>query len=641
MHDCRKLREDLNKYVDNITKIRVLSAVVTDGVANADDYSRRLREDYKRIGEMGVECRAILDESLYPLMRSDAVMDGETLAVLQDFCYMLLEPLTGEELDLSLLFEVSDRILQDFKANGDDNGFVRQAHIHVNVCYANVNRTARVTSSPKMCTYYRDEGLKAAEAIREYYNDASRFLILDNEARKSVMSVLRFYSALYDTYYYTEPTNEVRYQALVDAIAMYDNQFLRSNISGYNWELHKYRCIEHMGQLTERGNRWNFDAGKCKVIYSWLLELEKFAKQNPGDIGAITPESHLRLELLRNAFFAGVIDKKAYQDGLLNLYDAFGNDRYDMHSVQMNLLIPAEYMHTIRNDRISARIERRLETIYDRVIDYILNSVNRDAFNYLQEYLMAFLDVFIELPGKMSFLDMGLYCLAALHPPTYVHSRQVADISKCLAECLIDNSPELFADELGCAREDVLANRASIISHIYNNALCHDFGKLTMIDSIFVYGRNLLDSEFDIIKQHTLVGAKLLSSYDSTRQFKDVAMQHHLWYDEQGGYNTEYKATSTVSRCIVEIADCIDAATDSIGRSYNRGKDFRAVKEEIIAGSGSRYAPYIAKLLDDEDITEDIEYLLGEGREAAYKQTFLLLTGVKSRLDSVPQGRSL
>ena len=35
-----------------------------------------------------------------------------------------------------------------------------------------------------------------------------------------------------------------------------------------------------------------------------------------------------------------------------------------------------------------------------------------------------------------------------------------------------------------------------------------------------------------------------------------------------------------------------------------------------------------------DNITEDIEYLLGEGREAAYKQTFLLLTGVKSRLDS-------
>lgn len=634
MHDYEKLHENLVKYVDNITQIRVLSAVVTDGIESADDYSKRLREDYKRIGELGVECRAILDENLYPILRSDDLLEEETLRVLQNFCHMLLEPVTGEELDLSLLFEVSNRILNDFKANNDDNGFVRQAHIHVNVCYANVNRTARVTSSPEMCTYYRDEGLKATEAIKEYYNDESLFLKLDNEARKSVMSVLRFYSALYDTFYYTEPTNEARFQALVDAIAMYDNTFLRSNINDYNWELHKYRCIEHMGQLTERGNRWGFDQEKCKVIYDWLLVFEEFAKQSPEKANEITPDSHLKLELLRNAYFAGVIEKKAYQEGLLKLYDEFGNDRYDMHSVQMNLLIPAEYMYTIRNDRISARIERRLETIYDRVIDYILNSVNRDAFNYLQEYLMAFLDVFIELPGKMSFLDMGLYCLAALHPPTYVHSRQVADISKCLAECLIEEKPELFADELGCDTETVLENRASIISHIYNNALCHDFGKLTMIDSIFVYGRNLLDSEFNIIKKHTVVGAKLLSSYDSTKQFQDVAMQHHLWFDEQGGYNVEYKATTTVSRCIVEVADCIDAATDSIGRSYNRGKDYYAVKEEIMAGSGSRYAPYIAQLLDDEDITEDIEYLLGEGREAAYKQTFLLLTGVKSRLDS-------
>ncbi len=39
--------------------------------------------------------------------------------------------------------------------------------------------------------------------------------------------------------------------------------------------------------------------------------------------------------------------------------------------------------------------------------------------------------------------------LAALHPPTYVHSRMEAQISLCLATHLVDLKPELFIGILG------------------------------------------------------------------------------------------------------------------------------------------------------------------------------------------------
>ena len=632
--DVAWLRSELGEYVALITEIRVLSAVSMDETSGPDAYSRKLRVDFSKIGALGIRCREILGETLSPLLHGEASMDADTRQVLQDFCHMLLEPASGEELDLFLLFEISHRLCREFREAGDHSGYAKQLNMHISVCYANVNRTARLTVSREIVSSYQSEGLKAARALLGYL-EKEKFLALTNEARKCVLNGTRFYSALYDTFYSEPETNAIRYQALVDAVRIYEDPFYRENVEDYNWERYYIRCLEHMGQLTERGNRWQFSPEQCGDICGWLEKLTALWEKDPVGAGAIIPEAHYRLILHRNAWFAGRMDKRAYQDGLLKLYDAFVNEKYDMYSVQINLLIPAEYLSSLKGERISARTESMLRRIYDRVIEYVLGSVNMDAFNYLQEYLIGFLEEFIEIPGVMSFEDMGLHCLAALHPPTYVHSLQVADISKCLCEYLVEQQPQLFVGEYPYrTSEEVREHQPQIVEHVYHSALCHDFGKIAMIDSIFIYGRNLLDREFEIIKRHTLMGAAMLGRYSSTRSYASVAKQHHVWYDQTRGYTLDERDSPLVAANIVEVADCIDAATDGIGRSYNKGKSVDELREELFRDSGTRYAPYVVDLLRDKDVMEDIHYFLKEGRQNNYRKTYLLLNGVKDRLDS-------
>lgn len=626
-----ELQEKLAEYVDLITKIRIMSAVLVDEESGPDEYSRKLRNDYKEIGNLGVLCREILDDTLYPILNSKEHIEKNILHVLQDFCNMLLEPASGEELDLFLLFEISDRLLKEFEYIKDIEGYAIQLNIHISVCYANVNKTARITISRELTSFYRDEGLKAAKSACELVYNKERFLELSNEARHSVMRGVQFYSALYDTFFSEPDTNQQRYQALINALSLYDNSFYWINMANYNWEYHRIRCLEHMGQLTERGNRWKFSKQQCEEICEWLEQLTIIWNENPGQASKIIPEAHYQLILLRNAYYAEKLTKKEYQKSLLELYDKWSNDKYDMHSVQINLLIPAEYLTTLKGERISIRTEILLRNMYNRIIDYVLNSVNMDAFNFLQEYLIGFLEEFIEIPGVISFEDMGLNCLAAIHPPTYVHSMQVADISKCLASHLVYKNPRLFLEEFGLETEEqVYENYARITQYVYHCGLCHDFGKLTMIDSIFIYGRNLLDSEFEVIKKHSSMGAYLLSRFDSTKEYVDVAKQHHIWYNQKGGYPVvEGEIARQLVSNIVEVADCIDAATDTIGRSYNKGKRFEEICKELEAESGTRYAPYVVELLKDEDVLEDISYLLVEGRQNNYQNTYLLLTRVK------------
>ena len=66
---------------------------------------------------------------------------------------------------------------------------------------------------------------------------------------------------------------------------------------------------------------------------------------------------------------------------------------------------------------------------------------------------------------------------------------------------------------------------------------------------------------------------------------------------------------------ILHISDCLDAATDFVGRSYKNAKKLEQVAEEFSWGKGSVYCPELVELLEeDKELQGDLRYLLGAGR---------------------------
>ncbi|MBO6214829.1 MAG: hypothetical protein J6N76_04750, partial [Lachnospiraceae bacterium] len=167
-----------------------------------------------------------------------------------------------------------------------------------------------------------------------------------------------------------------------------------------------------------------------------------------------------------------------------------------------------------------------------------------------------------------------------------------------------------------------------ILFYTYHSALCHDLGKLFIVDVVSMYGRNLLDDEFSMIKSHPITGARIASLHASTRDYVDVIRGHHLWYDCSRGYPADFDTFKSPYKIIIDIvlaADCLDAATDTVGRSYNKGKTFDEYKKEIEEGAGTHYAPFLVELLGQPEVKEDIIYLLGEGRSRMYRELYMLL----------------
>ncbi|MCR5674809.1 MAG: hypothetical protein K6G16_03790 [Lachnospiraceae bacterium] len=635
--ETEELRKKLKEYISLVERIRALTAARVEGSTGSDAYAARLRMDYEQISTLGARGREILEETVSPLLSSDASLSAEVLAVMQDFCGELLDPPSGEELDTILLFEISDRLIREFRALGDDDRLVQQLNMQISVCYANVNRTSRLTVSRELPVMYRDAGLAAAEEICRIRADRDRFGRLSDRAKANVLNGGRFYSALWDTWFASPETNRKRYQALVDALHVFEEPFYREQAPDYDWERYHIRCLEHMGQLTERGNRWGFTEEQCGEICGRLEELWALWEADPRRVEEYVPEGHLQLIRYRNAFFAGQITRETYQDKLIALYEKYAGNAYDMYAVQMNLLIPAEFLASLKGQKISSATEALVRRTCDRVIDYVLRSVNTDAFNYLQEYMTGFLQEFIEIPGLMSFLDTCLQSLSALHPPTWIHSIQTARLSRCLCGHLLRLQPAFFIGVNGCGDERaVKAAGKEILADAYYGGLCHDFGKLCMIDTIFVYGRHLLEPERKIIELHPVMGAAMLASYNTTRRYADIARGHQRWFDNTAGYPADFDTSASPAKPfidIVAVADALDAATDSVGRSY-RTSGSRTLEElsaELRDSAGTRYAPAVVEILSRPEVRADIEWLLRDGRDMNYRDAWLQLRDMQEK----------
>ena len=98
---------------------------------------------------------------------------------------------------------------------------------------------------------------------------------------------------------------------------------------------------------------------------------------------------------------------------------------------------------------------------------------------------------------------------------------------------------------------------------IYYASPMHDIGKIGIPDSILLKPGKLTHIEFETIKTHTQIGARLLSRSKSKilQTALEIALTHHEKFNGKG-YPNQLKGTDIpVSGRIVAIADTFDALT--------------------------------------------------------------------------------
>ena len=263
----------------------------------------------------------------------------------------------------------------------------------------------------------------------------------------------------------------------------------------------------------------------------------------------------------------------------------------------------------------------RLEKMFSKSVSYLndlpVNQYPRVASNAVRE--LVEMQAGAERPYRKNML---VYMLAA-HKPTYVHSLMVAELTRALLHRQIETRPETLVGLLGCrSAAEVQARREELCQTAYECGLYHDLGKCAVLMYIDNNARRLLDEEFFCIQSHPRTGADILNRMGCGRTLALAALYHHCYYNGKGGYPNDVPSCPPEIKGIVDalsVADSLDAATDNIGRCYNLAKPFRTLLEELRAQSGTRYAPNVVALFEDERFCQQ----LAENTDAERKRVYL------------------
>ncbi|KAF2955414.1 HD domain-containing phosphohydrolase [Marinitoga sp. 38H-ov] len=159
---------------------------------------------------------------------------------------------------------------------------------------------------------------------------------------------------------------------------------------------------------------------------------------------------------------------------------------------------------------------------------------------------------------------------------TGAHVRSVAEIAYILGE----------AYGMDKKRLDVLKLAAPL----------HDIGKIGISDAILNKPDKLTDEEFEIMKEHTIIGYNILkdSKWEVFDIASKIALQHHEKWNGKG-YPFGLKGDNILLEArIVSIADVFDALTQD--RVYRKAWTFDKATNYIISLKGNAFDPFLIDL---------------------------------------------
>lgn len=189
--------------------------------------------------------------------------------------------------------------------------------------------------------------------------------------------------------------------------------------------------------------------------------------------------------------------------------------------------------------------------------------------------LVVQLNETLEISQRDVVLRLGEICEVRSRE-TGQHVQRVSEYSRLLAE-LMDLAPKT-------------------IQLIQDASPLHDVGKVAIADDILNKPGKYTPAEYDVMKQHTLIGFRLLSSSPQPllQTAALIALDHHEWWNGQGYPNAKVAEDIHLYGRIVAIADVFDAL--SFKRVYKEAWTDEAIKDFFLQQTGKQFDPQLANL---------------------------------------------
>lgn len=197
--------------------------------------------------------------------------------------------------------------------------------------------------------------------------------------------------------------------------------------------------------------------------------------------------------------------------------------------------------------------------------------------------------------------DLSMYRNKAAHQEEVsLHKdSNLEQMIACLISIVEAKDPyTAFHSDRVCAISEFLANKMGLTSKsidiISDAAKLHDIGKVGISDAVLFKPGRLTEDEFAQIKEHPLIGAKILVQSNYMQDVVDIVLHHHERYDGDGYPHGLSGTDIPLGARIIALADSIDAMTSK--RVYRESLPLHVCYDEIVKNIGKMYDPAIANI---------------------------------------------
>ena len=126
----------------------------------------------------------------------------------------------------------------------------------------------------------------------------------------------------------------------------------------------------------------------------------------------------------------------------------------------------------------------------------------------------------------------------------------------------------------------------------------HDLGKIAVPDSVLLKPGRLTHEEFEVVKTHAVLGARVLagSESDLLRAAERAVRSHHERWDGTGYPDGLAGNDIPLEGRLVHVADVFDILVHE--RPYKESWTVEAAAEEIRSGAGTQFDPDVVRAFD-------------------------------------------
>ena len=603
-------RQKWERYIQNLRRVRTLSRPQFPPETAPEFLLETIQGNAVRCFDRMKENNALLGELVYT--RDAKTLSDDDIAELEEAAGRLFNYANSE--DGGVAYKIHELLLKAARFRDDVPMIIRELYYNgITLHYINVRDEDHDVNLlwPRIHAFF----LEGANYIARYEE-------LDKETRQYV---IRCVGNIRMAVSRRTKENCRRYQELFEtALRIIESPYYQEMDPDIPWQ--RYIYAMHMDQMTELAYlRENDDPMVAERVLRSATYVYEHQSANRGEESRL---QNWRVSYFYHAalYHAGKGTARAVVENLLEIIDQTGERDYSPDGINRNLT-GAAYLFNYEaflsaEDRaeLADRIAQERAAAHRYLDEMPVNEYPRVASVAVRELIL------VQSDREKSDNRKILESILSGHRPTYVHSTMVAHLTRVLLRRMVETNPAALIGLLGCkTAAEVQARKPELLQTAYDCGLYHDVGKSAVIMYIDTNSRSLLEEEFCCIQSHPVIGYGLLREAGYEEYLAPAALYHHCFYNGQGGYPREVPPCPQNIKGIVDVltvADALDAATDNIGRCYNRAKPLRTLVGELQAQSGTRYAPDVVALFRDETFCEVLAQKLDAERKKVYLQAY-------------------